>query len=1320
MKRILCALALFGSLGASIGARAGTITLTFDGLKNSEPINNYYNGGIGGFGSGPGPNYGITFTSDSLACISVLVVGGECNFSNVPAPGTNESAFFLTGAGDTMNVPAGFNTGFSFYYAAGLYPGSVSVYSGLDGTGTLLAMLTLPTNGSYCDGKTFYSCWSQIGVSFAGTAKSVIFSGSANYIGFTDITVGLAVVPSPPIPGLGSQSGNKTSAYATEPVNTGNGNYYYQHADFTISSRGLPLVFQRSYNSLGNYAGPLGANWMHTYNMVFSQYATTNANVVWIRWGDGHTETYTSSATGYVAQPGVHNALVQNPDGTFSLIQKNQTKYNFSAYGTLISIQDKNGDTTQLTYDGSGNLTTIAAAGGRTLTLAYDSSGRILSVTDSMGHVESYSYDAANELVSATDPLGGVTKYVYDGSHHVSSITLPNGNTLLENTYDSQGRTISQTNGRGFTWQFAYNTPASGQTTITDARGATAVHTYDNSLRIVTILDALGHTTSYAYDSNNNRRSATNQMGKTTNFSFDLSGNLLGIVDPLGDTTSFTYDSKNDLLTATNPKGETTRFTYDGSGNLLTIQDALGDTTTFAYDGFGELISREDARANTTTFAYDTFGDLTQITNPLGHGTTLGYDSIGRLISITDPNGQTATSAYDALSRLTMVADPLGDQTQFSYDPVGNLLKVIDANGHQTNYAYDATNNLVAVTDALRHVTRYAYDADNNRVMFTNAKGNATLYSYDALNRLIKITDPLSFVTSYAYDLVGNVVSTTDAKGQTNTFTYDALNRLLTIGYADGNNVAYSYDADGNRTSMVDSSGTTTYSYDALDRVAAITHPGPKVVTYAYDAVGNRKSLGYPDGKLVTYLFDPANRLSAVSDWLGHTTTYAYDPAGNLTSTSYPNDTVIRFAYDAANRLTQVVNSMKRIFPITFDYTLDAVGNRSTISVDGAKTKFAYDALNELLSEQLGRFKTSWTYDAVGNRLQESGPFETTAYTYDADDRMLTAGATTFSYDADGNDIAASRPFGRRPTSYHYDAANRLIGAIADRTISSFAYDGDGNRISQTVNGETYRYLNDVATPLPVVLQESQHDDDTCFVYGQALISELSRSSSNFYHYDGLGSVIALSDADGRPKYLYAYDPWGNSILRVADEATTRNPFRFTGQALDPGTQLYYFRARYYDQISGRFGSRDPLHSIPQAPLTANKYTYSLNNPTSLVDPYGLSPETPLTNSANLFLLPVASTLNNAGTTISIVPNATPSAQSPPSANAPRKSTCFIEVNMPAGTDIGLDFLGIGLGIYGLILEGPAGALEPYGPLPTGPQGQGYLVPVPCTTGYIT
>lgn len=639
------------------------------------------------------------------------------------------------------------------------------------------------------------------------------------------VLAGGAVVipqPAPPPAGSGAPSNNATSGYSPEPVNTGSGDYYYEHTDFTIPARGFPLSFQRHYNSIDSFAGPLGANWNHAYNILLGQ---TAAGVATIRWGDGHGETYTLTSGAYVPQAGVYNSLVANADQTFTLTQKSKSQYLFSPAGKLIAIQDKNGNAIQLAYDGNGNLVTITASGGRSLTLTYDPQGRILTVSDPTGRNETYRYDGANDLVTATDPLGGVTTYAYDASHHVTQITLPNGNTLLENAYDTQGRVVSQTNGQGYGWTFAYNTPSSAQTTITDARGAVTVHTYDSSLRLTNVLDALGHATSYAYDLNNNLTNVTNQNGKTTSFAYDVNGNVTSATDPLLDKTAFSYDANNDLLTVTNPKGKTTSFSYDSHGNLTGIQDALADKTALAYDSFGELTVRTDALGNTTTFSYSAAGDHTGIRDAIGNSTTLAYDGDGRLTSVTDPNLHTATSAYDALGRLTTVSDPLGHQTKFAYDGVGNLLSITDANGHKTAYTYDAVNNLLTVTDALGHVTKYAYDADNNRVGFTNAKGNASTYQYDALNRLTKTIDPLSFATAYSYDPSGNVLAVTDAKGQTNRFAYDALNRLLSVAYADSKNVAYSYDADGHRTSMADWTGTTAYTYDDLDRLVSVVFP---------------------------------------------------------------------------------------------------------------------------------------------------------------------------------------------------------------------------------------------------------------------------------------------------------------------------------------------------------------------------------------------------------------------------------------------------------------------------------------------------------------
>ncbi|HEY3756967.1 MAG TPA: hypothetical protein VGL42_12515 [Opitutaceae bacterium] len=193
------ALRVYGLLLASLAlaaarASANVVDLTFEGLGNDESIDTYYDGGFGGNGSGPGPNYGITFTSDSLALIAGNAPGGGGNFDGALAPSPDTIAFFLTGAGDTMDVAAGFTTGFSFFYDNPYYTGSVTVWSGLDGTGTQLLSLTLNPvaenpNATYGS----YNAWAEMGGAFSGTAESVIFGGVANQIGFDNITLGSSV-----------------------------------------------------------------------------------------------------------------------------------------------------------------------------------------------------------------------------------------------------------------------------------------------------------------------------------------------------------------------------------------------------------------------------------------------------------------------------------------------------------------------------------------------------------------------------------------------------------------------------------------------------------------------------------------------------------------------------------------------------------------------------------------------------------------------------------------------------------------------------------------------------------------------------------------------------------------------------------------------------------------------------------------------------------------------------------------------------------------------------------------------------------------------
>ena len=105
--------ALVLGLSLVVPAAKAAVVLNFQGLQSYEEVLNYYNGGFGSNGSGPGPNNGVVFGADSIAGISAAA-GGNTNNYNQPS-GSNTCLFFLTGTGDMMNVAAGFNTGFSFY-----------------------------------------------------------------------------------------------------------------------------------------------------------------------------------------------------------------------------------------------------------------------------------------------------------------------------------------------------------------------------------------------------------------------------------------------------------------------------------------------------------------------------------------------------------------------------------------------------------------------------------------------------------------------------------------------------------------------------------------------------------------------------------------------------------------------------------------------------------------------------------------------------------------------------------------------------------------------------------------------------------------------------------------------------------------------------------------------------------------------------------------------------------------------------------------------------------------------------------------------------
>jgi len=197
---VAVALALAALLLVPVPAQAAIIVLDFEGIGNlpsGVQVLEFYNGGTDQLGNS-GTNYGISFGAASLGIID-SDAGGGGNFANEPSPST--VLFFLTGSA-ILNVAAGFDTGFSFFYTSPVVTGTVTVYDGLDGTGNVLATLILPLTPSNCGGDPNgapFNCWDPFGVAFAGIAKSIDFAGSANQIAFDNVTFG-SQDPGPRVP----------------------------------------------------------------------------------------------------------------------------------------------------------------------------------------------------------------------------------------------------------------------------------------------------------------------------------------------------------------------------------------------------------------------------------------------------------------------------------------------------------------------------------------------------------------------------------------------------------------------------------------------------------------------------------------------------------------------------------------------------------------------------------------------------------------------------------------------------------------------------------------------------------------------------------------------------------------------------------------------------------------------------------------------------------------------------------------------------------------------------------------------------------------
>jgi hypothetical protein len=148
----------------------GGNSLTFDGLQNGEQVLTYYAGGFGSLGSGPGPSFGVSFTT-GLTASSTLIAFGPSALVQSPV---------------TMDLDNPWSQVMSFYFQG---TGSISLYSGTNASGALLESAPLVNAGSF--GFPFGAA--------PGTFQSVVFSpATSGSLRIDSITFGGLVIPEPP------------------------------------------------------------------------------------------------------------------------------------------------------------------------------------------------------------------------------------------------------------------------------------------------------------------------------------------------------------------------------------------------------------------------------------------------------------------------------------------------------------------------------------------------------------------------------------------------------------------------------------------------------------------------------------------------------------------------------------------------------------------------------------------------------------------------------------------------------------------------------------------------------------------------------------------------------------------------------------------------------------------------------------------------------------------------------------------------------------------------------------------------------------------
>lgn len=848
---------------------------------------------------------------------------------------------------------------------------------------------------------------------------------------------------------------------------------------------------------------------------------------------------------------------------------------------------------------------------------------------------------ATGLLDSSTDAGGVATTYTYHGDGSLNEAVRDISNNRFRvstRAYGYVSDDLSGGNVRGSRYEASYLGTASGigglsPVTTTWSRGdgyasrttSAATGTTLSDETIPTTADrTAGSWTTTSIAADGTRTVATYTDGLLTTSSFKDSANVTV------SWTAYAYDGIGRLLSSEDSRTGFTTHVSGGalqmthSGNLLYSRDPGGRVTTFAYDALGRRVTTTLPDDTSTFTTYDAMGNVTATWGSQTYPQRYGYDEQGRMKTLdtwrnNPPAGDPALATghdrttwhYDLAGRLRAKEDALGRSTDYKYSPSGRLTSrewarlvpgTTSSERVTTDYEYDeGLLEQVNYNDATPDVV-YAHDG-YGRVQTVTQLGNSWTYGYNPANWLMNSE-------TIAYDLNADGTAELQRVIQHDRFAQKGGRpQYLRVGPG----------ANGSITSQEHSAG---YYYDTAGRLDRISGsemlPGPLGADFAYQFVQNSADLV---GGMVSSYFTEQNSWDSTRDNL-LTKTYRDTFDLSLTAT-------VDYGLDALGRRISRTESVNVVGETDRYY---GYNERGELIFDGSYPT-AFIGTTPLPTSEHDR---GYAYDGIGNRkLTSSGnPLPGEATTAQLGENFAAsggaAGATALNqygqvklpgiapvavvHDLDGN--MTSGPLPEAPgesSTLEWDAENRLIETQtgASGPVVHYTYDPFGRRIAKSVSGgasELYIYdgwnlvvrYSGSGTALTSYfwgLDLSGSLQGAGGVGGLLAIQEKSGNGSAKAgkticpQYDGNGNIIRLVESvynstsqtwETLTIASYAYDGFGNRLNPAASDIdgsgyAEEQEFGFSTKFRDAETGLIYYGYRYYDPVTGRWPSKDPI-----------------------------------------------------------------------------------------------------------------------------------------------